>query len=171
MCVFLSASLALPAGSLERASADEWVLSFKGVEGVTVMMPPEKLRSTWRVRLPVVYITRGSSAEGVGLVCHGRQRGSAYIFGDSMLAVWFRSGVRTDTGIHIGTLRSRLGATYGDRLERAVRDYDNLYTVKAESPPPRPALSFVVSNGRVRAIGYGLAAELSRSESFSVDCR
>jgi hypothetical protein len=178
-CVFVSAFLALPAGSLARGNPDQlargnpdqWVLSFKGVEGVTVMSAPEKVRSTWRVPLPVVYITRGSSTEGVGLVCHGRQRGTAYIFGDSMLAVWFRSGIRTDTGIYIGSLRSQLRATYGNRLERDIRDYDNLYTVKADASPPRPALSFVVRDGRVRAIGYGLAAELSRSESFSVDCQ
>jgi hypothetical protein len=87
-----------------------------------------------------------------------------------VLAVWLRRGVRTESGIRIGSLRSRLLATYGRRLEKTTRDWDTVYLLRAKTAPPRPALGFVVQDGRVRAIGYGLSAEIGRAVDTTAGC-
>ena len=95
-CAVVIAVLAMPSASPASDRPHEWVVSLTGVEGVTVFAPTQQLRQRWRVPLPVLYLSEGSSTVGAGLVCDGRTRGTAHLFGDEMLAVWFYSGVRCE---------------------------------------------------------------------------
>jgi hypothetical protein len=69
-----------------------------------------------------------------------------------MHALCFTVGARTDKGVGIGSTRAALRRAYGSQLAND--------TVYAKTDPPRVAIRFVITGGRVTTLAFAYASNI-----------
>jgi hypothetical protein len=133
------------------------VLTLDGAAGVHPGMSARHVDAIWGTRLKVE--ASGASAGcSTALVRIGPISGSL-LFQDGLLeAGWFTHGVRTPSGVRVGSTLSELRRAYGSRLTREPALYTRhawLYYLR-RSQSPHWLLRFDVSApGRITSIGFG----------------
>jgi hypothetical protein len=140
-----------------EAATPPRVLTLDGAGGVHPGMSATRVDAIWGVHLKVEASGASPGCANAG-VRIGPIIGGA-MFQDGLLqAAWFTHGVRTPSGIRIGSTRSQLTRTYGSRLTRVPALYTRglwLYYLR-RSQSPHWRLRFDVSAaGRVTSIGFG----------------
>jgi hypothetical protein len=147
------------------AATPRW-LTLDGAGGVHPGMSAARVDAIWGVHLKVEAsgASPGCSTAGVRI---GPIVGSVMFQGGLLQAGWFTRGVRTPSGIQIGSTRSQLRHAYGSRLTRVHALYTRglwLYYLR-RSQSPHWRLRFDVSAaGRVTSIGFGDANYVTAQE-------
>ena len=134
-----------------------------GVGGGTPGMTPAQVARAWGTKVVLDHALPGSSCQTAEIV-RGRVRGYALFEGKRLGAVFFSAGVKTDTGIGIGSPFSAVRSAYGSKL---VVQADR-YTPKAKNAyvGGKWKVRFDVSpKGKVTAIAFG-----GRPVTYSEGC-
>ena len=142
------------------------VVTLDGIGGAVPGMSPHQLESLWSMRL------RLEGSKGFP-GCKTAVLHAAGISGDAMFqdgrwrAAWFTRGVRTPSGIRIGSTLAALKRAYGSRLTRVHALYARalwLYYLR-RTRAPHWLLRFDVSAaGRVQSIGFGESDSVTAQE-------
>jgi hypothetical protein len=137
-------------------------VTLQGVGGVVPEMYLNQVRAVWRIRLPVHGVSGVNLADFQGAIRVGRVRGVAGLTSESgdpndsnpiLHEVCFTAGVRTDRRVGFGSSLAALRKAYDSRLEDvsgSKADVD--VAVVARTAPPRIAIGFELSHGRVSKI-------------------
>ena len=148
------------------ASSPPAVVTLDGVSGVRPGMSPAQVEHLWGFRLQ---LEGGPAFPGCETAVFrvGPIRGSVLFQNKRFRAAWFSRGIRTPSGIRIGSTVAELKRAYGSRLTREhalyVRDVWLYYLRRSKSPHWR--LRFDVSAaGRVASIGFGDSDDVTAQE-------
>ena len=129
-------------------------VTLTGVGGVVPGMTPAQVSARWGTGPLVLQTAPGSTCAVVG-IAKGNVRGYAIFEERRFGAVFFKKGVRTDTGIAIGSTLADLRKVYGSRLGILP----DKYTPKAKNAfvqGKKWSLRFDVNpQGRVSVIAFG----------------
>jgi hypothetical protein len=123
-------------------------VTLDGVGGVTPGMTAEEVATTWGIPVRVL-----STLCAVVKVNPGGARGSAIFVDGKLKAVFFQKGVRTTSGIGIGSTITGLQRIYGRRLQSATGSHFFFLT---RHDQPRWQIRFDTNRAnRVIQIGFG----------------
>ena len=140
-----------------EASNPPAVVTLDGVSGVRPGMSPIQVESLWGFRFKLEGGRAFAGCETA--VFHvGPITGSVLFQTRRLRAAWFSHGIRTPSGIRIGSTVATLRRAYGSRLTREHALYAQgawLYYLR-RSKSPHWRLRFDVSAaGRIQSIGFG----------------
>ncbi len=124
-----------------------------GVGGVTPGMTPAQVSRAWGTKVVLAAADPGSTCQ-VAKIVKGPVRGYAIFEGKRFGAVFFSAGMKTDTGIGIGSPFAAVRSAYGSKL---VVQGDR-YTPKAKNAyvGGKWKVRFDVSpKGKVTGIAFG----------------
>jgi len=153
-------------GCVSTVAGPPHVLTLDGAGGVRPGMSVVHVDASWGVHLKVE--ASGASAGcATASVRIGPIAGGALFQDGRFQAAWFTRGVRTPSGIRVGSTLAALRRAYGSRLTREpalyVRGVWLYYLRRAQSPHWR--LRFDVSAAsRVTSIGFGDANYVTAQE-------
>lgn len=153
-------ALAVAGLAFAGSSALPAPVTLDGVGGVVPGMTAEQVARRWgtRVEPGVEEISPGCRTANVR---KNAVRGYALFERGRFAAVWFERGVRTPSGIGIGSTRATLVRAYGSRLawKRHAYEPGGWYAFLTRRMSPRWRIRFDVSRfGRVSRIGFGARA-------------
>ena len=147
-------------GASASLGARPTVVTLDGVGGVLPGMTAAQVASIWRtpVRLG---LDAGSPGCRTAKISAGGVRGYALFENGRLGAVWFDRGVRTPSGITIGSTVPQLVRAYGYRLQAEPHKYQlgAQYFFLTRKQSPRWRMRFDASAAaRVTQIGFGARA-------------
>jgi hypothetical protein len=154
----LATAMALALGaSAATASRLPTVVTLDGISGARPGMSPGQVASLWGLDLKLEG-SKGFPGCRTAIFRVGGITGSVLFQNGRWRAAWFSRGVRTPSGIRIGSTLTTLKRTYDSRLTREHALYARgvwlYYLWRTHSPHWR--LRFDVSGaGRVQSIGFG----------------
>ena len=123
-------------------------VTLDGIGGVTPGMTAEEVATAWRIPIRLT-----STACTIVRVNPGAARGSAIFVDGKLNAVFFVHGVRTSSGIGIGSTLTGLQKMYGRRLQSASGSH--FYFLRAHDHPSWQIRFDTNGNDRVTQIGFG----------------
>jgi hypothetical protein len=141
-------------------------VTLDGIDGARPGMSPAQVASSWGVNLELEG-SRGFPGCKTATF-HVRGVTGSVLFQDGRWrAAWFTRGVRTPSGIRIGSTLATLKRAYGSRLTRVHALYARgvwLYYLR-RTYAPHWVLRFDVSaTGRVQSIGFGESDPVTAQE-------
>lgn len=155
----ISAAAAEPARSAVRLVRPT-VLTLDGVGGVVPGMTAAQVSRAWGTPVRL-----GPEAEVLGCgtapIRTGRVRGYALFENGRLGAVWFDRGVRTPSGITIGSTVPQLVRAYGQELQAQIHKYQlgGQYFFLTRKQLPRWRIRFDSNAAaRITQIGFGARA-------------
>jgi hypothetical protein len=149
--------MALAAGPTAAAALQPPALiTLDGIGGAVPGMSAGQVDSLWGVRLALAG-SKGFPGCKTATVARGGIRGGVLFQDGRWRAAWFSRGIRTPSGIRIGSTLAELRRAYGSRLTREHALYARdlwLYYLR-RTREPHWLLRFDVSTDRVQRIGFG----------------
>jgi hypothetical protein len=149
--IALAACLVLGAFAAAAGASPSFLpgpVTLDGIGGVTPGMTAEEVATAWHIPLRLT-----STACTIVHVNPGAAHGSAIFVGGKLNAVFFVHGVRTSSGIGIGSTVIGLQKMYGRRLQSANGSH---FYFLLRHDQPRWQIRFDTNgNDRVTQIGFG----------------
>ena len=129
-------------------------VTLHGVGGVTPGMTPAQVAKAWGVPITLSLPPRGSTCQ-TATIRKGGVTGYAIFERKRFGAVFFRGGVKTDTGIQVGVPLTNVKKAYGTKLKLVPSKYNPKAKTGYVAGVKWKLRFDIDAGGRVSGIGFG----------------